>query len=101
MAGLNVGDSLVGMKLQELLASGRTAQASQGAELTVVDVGNVSAAVLARGLGVELENVGEKPRGEFIVKVLRMSHKFFSTQLKSQQALNGPSVGYFGSDAGF
>ena len=38
MAGLDVGDTLVGMELKELLAGGRTAHAAQHAELAVVDV---------------------------------------------------------------
>jgi len=77
MAGFDVGDPLVGMELEELLPDGRGAQSAQHAELTVVDVGYVGAAVLARGLGVELENVREKTCGEFTVRLLRVSHKFF------------------------
>lgn len=81
VVGFDVGVALVGMKLEKLLAGGRAAQAAQHAELAVVDVvvdvGNVGAPVLARGLGVELENVREKAVGEFIVNVLRVSHNFF------------------------
>jgi hypothetical protein len=44
-----------------------------------MDVGYVGAPVLARGLGIELENVREKAAREFIVNVLRVSHEnFFS-----------------------
>jgi hypothetical protein len=70
MAGLDVGDTLVGIELKELLAGDRTAHAAQHAELAVVDVGNVGAPVLAQGLGVELEDVCEKAVREFIINVL-------------------------------
>jgi hypothetical protein len=51
------------MELEELMSGGGTAQAPQHAQLTVVDVGNVRAPVLARGLGIELENIREEPVG--------------------------------------
>ncbi|MBC8128078.1 MAG: hypothetical protein H8M99_13135 [Gloeobacteraceae cyanobacterium ES-bin-144] len=70
MAGLDVGDAFVGMELEKLLAGARTAQAAQNAELAVLDVRNVGAPVLARGLGIELENVREKTFGEFIIMVM-------------------------------
>jgi hypothetical protein len=83
MAGLDVGDSLIGMELEEFLAGGRTAQAAQHAELAVMDVGYVGAPVLARGLWIELENVREKAVGEFIINVLRVSHEIFSSLTES------------------
>ena len=69
MARLDVGDPLVGMKLQELMPGGGTAQTAQHAELAVVDVGNVGASVWARGLGIELENIREESCGKLIVNV--------------------------------
>jgi hypothetical protein len=40
MTRLNIGEALVGMKLEELLAGSRTAQTSQDAKLAVTDIGN-------------------------------------------------------------
>jgi hypothetical protein len=37
VAGLDVANALVGMKLEELMAGGRAAQAAQHAELAVVN----------------------------------------------------------------
>jgi hypothetical protein len=54
MARRDVGLPLVDMELKELLAAGGTAQTAQDAELAVVDVGNVGAAVLAGRKGIEL-----------------------------------------------
>ena len=47
---LDVGDTLVGMELEEFLTGGRTAQEAQHAELAVMDIGNVGAPIRARGL---------------------------------------------------
>ena len=49
----------------------------------MMDVGYVGAPVLARGLWIELENVREKAVGEFIINVLRVSHKNFSSLTES------------------
>jgi hypothetical protein len=65
------------MKLKELLAGGRTAQAAQHAELAVVYVGDVGAAVLACRLGIEVDDRGEKPCRKLIINVLRWNHKNF------------------------
>ena len=83
MAGLDVGDSLIGMELEEFLASGRTAQAAQHAELAVMNVGYVGAPVLARGLWIELENVREKAVREFIINVLRVRYEIFFSLTES------------------
>ena len=48
MARRNAGQSLVGMELEELLPGGRTAQAAQHADLAVLDVGDIGAAVRPR-----------------------------------------------------
>jgi hypothetical protein len=89
------------MELEELMSGGGTAQTPQHAQLAVVDVGNIRASVLARGLGIELEDVREKPGGELIINVLRRSHKFFSPQQNIKQGLIDPGGGFFGSAAGF
>lgn len=60
VARRDVGLPLVGMELKELLACGGTAQAAQHAELAVVNVGNIGAAVLAGGAGVELDDIVEE-----------------------------------------
>jgi hypothetical protein len=85
MTWFDVGDAMVGMKLEKLLAGARTAQTAQHTELAVMDVGiersemdgserdvpegcerrrasNVGAPILAQGLGIELKNIREKPR---------------------------------------
>lgn len=71
MTWFDVRDAMVGMKLEELLAGACTAQTAQHSELAVMDVGDVGAPVLARGLGIELKNIREKPRGKLSVNVLR------------------------------
>ena len=50
MTGFDIGNALISMKLEELLAGSGTAQTAQHAELAVMDVGNVGAAAVACGL---------------------------------------------------
>ena len=77
MTGVNVSNALIGMKLKELLAGSGTAQTAQYAELTIVDVGNVSAAVLACGLWIDIGDGGEETTGEFSIEVMVVRHNFF------------------------
>ena len=77
MTGSNVSNPLIGMKLEELLAGSGTAQTAQYAELTIVDVGNVSAAVLACGLRIEIDDRGEETTGELRIEVMIVRHNFF------------------------
>ena len=50
MTGFDFGNALISMKLEKLLARSGTAQTAPHAELAIIDVGNVGAAVLACGL---------------------------------------------------
>ena len=48
---------------------------AQTTQMMGVDVGNIRAPVRVRGLGIELEDVREKPGGELMIHVLRRSHE--------------------------
>jgi hypothetical protein len=64
VAGINVGDILVGVILEQLLAGGRSVQATQDAKQAVVNIGNPLTVVSAVGTGIEGEDVGEESLGE-------------------------------------
>jgi hypothetical protein len=95
MAWLDVSHPLVGMELEELLSGGGTAQTAQNAQLAIKDVGNIGAPVLACGLGIELENIREEPRGKLIINVLRWSHEIFSSLTEYESSLKCAWRGLF------
>ncbi len=55
VAGINVGDILVGVMLEEMLAGGGSVEATQDAKLAVVEVGNARTIVSSVGSGIEGE----------------------------------------------
>ncbi len=76
VAGINVGDILVGVMLEELLASGRSVEATQDAKLAVVEVGNARTIVASVGTGIEGEDVGEESLGELGIEQRAQGHEF-------------------------
>ncbi len=78
VAGINVGVILVGVMLEELLAGGRSVEATQDAKLTVVEVGNARTIVSSVGTGIEGEDVGEESLGELGIEQRALGHNFFA-----------------------
>ena len=60
-----------------------------------MDVGNVSAAVLACGLWIEIGDGGEETTGEFGIEVMAGGYNFFRNLTDTQSSIKCPQSAIF------